>query len=275
MSFNLDLWFMGGAILFAISSLLHLSATWRGESKEQGSSASSLEVLSEKSLTLSLVFWGLLLSCWLLHTGGSGATKLWFGLSALAIGLSYRYIQKKLDIRSLGGAIAALMSLLAVFAYHSTIRPKLDVLPLGEGEGSLPFSLMLHIALALAGLAAFAVSAAMSGMYLVVAKRLKSKAFLMRGRRLPSLSALDALNLRGLLIGFPLYTGALLIGSAYAFKSSGQLSLSYLIALGSWTIYGVVLQARLTAGWRGQRAAWLTLIAFVGILAVAASYSFR
>ena len=277
MIIDLDPWFVGGAALFAVSSLLHLSATWLGESDNRERNLSALASLSDRSFSVSLFFWGLLLVCWSFHTGGAGATRLWFGLSALAIGLSYRFILLRLNIRSLGGVISALMSLLAIFAYHSSahLQAANDSLTSEVSASSLPLSLIVHIALALAGLAAFAVSAAMSGLYLVAARRLKSKAFVMGSRRLPSLAALDALNLRGLLIGFPLYTGALLIGSAFAFQGTGQLSLSYLIALGSWTIYGVVLQARLTAGWRGQRAAWLTLVAFVGLLAVAANYSFR
>jgi ABC-type uncharacterized transport system permease subunit len=278
MNFNLDPWFMGGASLFAITSLIHLAATWREESKIDDNGPSLFERAAYQSFTVSLVFWALLLVCWLFHTGGAGATRLWFGLSAFAIGLSYRFLLLKIEVQSLGGIISALISLLGIFAYQSSGRmismaPDL-VTPLISDE-TPPISLIIHIALALAGLAAFAVSAAMSGLYLVVSKRLKSKDFLMGSRRLPSLTALDAQNLRGLLIGFPLYTGALLIGSAHAFKGSGHLSISYLVALCSWTIYGVVLQARLTAGWRGQKAAWLTLIAFIGLLIVAASYSFR
>ena len=78
------------------------------------------------------------------------------------------------------------------------------------------------------------------------------------------------------MVGFPLYTLALLIGTIQALKSQGgALQLSYVVAVISWALYGGVLQARLTAGWRGRRAAWLTLIAFGGILFVLLRYSVR
>jgi ABC-type uncharacterized transport system permease subunit len=133
-----------------------------------------------------------------------------------------------------------------------------------------------HISFVVAGLTALAISAVLSGLYLIVERKFKSKQWgLNTASRLPSLSTLDALNLKGLLIGFPLYTIAIFIGSAYAFQSEGGLKMSDLIALSSWVIYGGVLQARLTAGWRGRRAAILTLIAFLGLLLVAAQYSAR
>jgi ABC-type uncharacterized transport system permease subunit len=51
--------------------------------------------------------------------------------------------------------------------------------------------------------------------------------------------------------------------------------MSYVIAMISWLIFGSVLQARLTAGWRGQKAARLTLIAALGVFMVVASYTLR
>lgn len=264
MNIDLEPWFLCGASLFALSCLFYIVNAW-GEGIEAK--------WPKRVLDGSLGFWSLLLICWLVHTGGGGASRLWFGISALAIGVAYRIINQKIAVESLGGVIAALSALLAVFSYQ-----------VGGDQGSsgslntpsnMPLSLIMHIALAMAGLTAFAVSAAMSGLYLVVSKRLKSKKLIMGSGRLPSLSVLDALHLKSLLIGFPLYTGALLIGSAYAFQGTGDLTVSYMIAIGSWIIYGGVLQARLTAGWRGRRAALLTLLAFVGLLLVAAQYSFR
>jgi ABC-type transport system involved in cytochrome c biogenesis permease subunit len=33
-----------------------------------------------------------------------------------------------------------------------------------------------------------------------------------------------------------------------------------------WLLYGVLLQGRITAGWRGRRAAFLTIVGFVVVL---------
>jgi ABC-type uncharacterized transport system permease subunit len=264
MNIDLEPWFLSGVSLFAISSLFYIFNAW-------GQSLNTK--WPKRILDFSLGFWGLLLVCWLIHTGGNGASRLWFGISALAIGLTFRLINQRVAIDSLGAAVAAFSALLAIFSYQ--LAPASDSLGVLNDSADMPFTLALHIALAMAGLTAFAVSAAMSGLYLVVSRRLKSKQLMMDSGRLPSLSVLDAFNLKSLLVGFPLYTGALLIGSAYAFQGTGELSLSYMVAIASWIIYGGVLQARLTAGWRGRRAAFLTLVAFIGLLLVAASYSFR
>jgi ABC-type uncharacterized transport system permease subunit len=262
MNIELSPWFLGGAAFFGVTSILYLIDAWKAEQPTSR--------LSQRALEFSLFYWTGLLLCWLYHTGGAGASRLWFGLSALCIGVAYRVAVQRYPIYTLGGVITALISLLAVFAYQ--LVPASATATAGS---ELPTLLSIHIALALLGLTAFAISAVMSGLYLIVARRLKSKKLATGGARLPSLSVLDQLHLRGLLIGFPLYTAALLIGSAFAFQHAGGLRLSYLIALGSWLIYGGVLQARLTAGWRGKRAARLTLIAFAGLLLVAARYSFR
>jgi ABC-type uncharacterized transport system permease subunit len=262
MDINLNPWFIVGVSLFALSGLSFTAKAW----------LESETSLPKRIFDISLGFWGLLLLCWLFHTGGSGASRLWVGASALGLGTAYRLIASKIAIQSLGGSISAILALLAIFSYQLGLNTSMTHLAQGS---SLPLSLVIHIILAMAGLVAFGVSSAMSSLYLVASKRLKSKTFVLGSSRLPSLSVLDAWHLKSLLIGFPLYTGALLIGSAYAFSGSGHLSFSYMIAIASWLIYGAVLQARLTAGWRGRRAAILTLVAFVGLLLVAASYSFR
>jgi ABC-type uncharacterized transport system permease subunit len=43
----------------------------------------------------------------------------------------------------------------------------------------------------------------------------------------------------------------------------------------SWLIYAAILQARLTTGWRGRRAALLTLVGLVGLVGVLSSYLAR
>ena len=262
MTINLNPWFIMGAVLFGVSSMGFTAKAWL-ESESNW---------PRRILDISLGFWTLLLLCWFVQAGGSGASRLWFGTAALGLGTAYRVISNKVAIQSLGSIVSALLALFSVFSYQLGLNT--SATHLSEGT-SLPLTLVIHIILAMGGLVAFGVSSTMSSLYLVASKRLKSKKFVIGSSRLPSLAVLDAWHLKSLLIGFPLYTGALLIGSAYAFSGSGQLSFSYMVAIASWLIYGAVLQARLTAGWRGRRAAILTLVAFVGLLLVSASYSFR
>ena len=91
--------------------------------------------------------------------------------------------------------------------------------------------------------------------------------------KLPPLETLDQLSLRAVTIGFPFYTIALLLGTIQALKGGGAVKLAYLLAAVSWVIYAVVLQARLTAGWRGKRAAFMTVAGLVAVLTVVGLYS--
>jgi ABC-type uncharacterized transport system permease subunit len=264
---SLDVWFLGSALSFALTSVLYFATHWR---EETASSASTL--LPQRALEITIIYEALLLVCNAIQTGVWGASRLWFGLSALMIAILYRISASRYRLESLGGSLSALATLLALFSYLMRPHTSDPLLIQGWSRGLL----IAYISFVIAGLTALAVSAALSSLYLIVERKLKSKQWGFRSAsRFPSLSTLDTLNLKGLLIGFPLYTIAIFLGSAYAFQSEGGIKLSYLIALSSWLIYGGVLQARLTAGWRGRRAAILTLIAFLGLLLVAAQYSFR
>jgi len=256
----LDLWFLVGVALFVLSALVHLVALWRPLGRAPRLAARALEV--------GLAFWPPLLACWWLHHGGEGLNRLLLGASAWTVAALYRASLLRYPLAPLGsvasGTAAALGALAFMFTRPVTLDPHLS-----------RWALYGHIALALGGLTAFSVSAGASGLYLWVERRLKSKRRPAPGARLPSLATLDALCLRGLLAGFPLYTLALLLGSARAFQGHGGLHLSYVVSAGAWLVYGGVLQARLTAGWRGRRAAWLTIGSFVALLLVVAQYSVR
>ena len=47
------------------------------------------------------------------------------------------------------------------------------------------------------------------------------------------------------------------------------------IAVGTWIAFAVLIVARVGAGWRGRRAAWLTLGGFGGTALVVAAYFLR
>lgn len=89
--------------------------------------------------------------------------------------------------------------------------------------------------------------------------------------RLPSLEHLDDLILKFIAIGFIGETGMIASGSIWAASLWGSywswepLQTWSLI---SWLIYGAFLHLRVTLGWKGKRAAWLSLLALAGIMFV-------
>jgi len=81
-------------------------------------------------------------------------------------------------------------------------------------------------------------------------------------------------------IGFPVFTLALVTGAVWIARLGGLAASEarrpeYLMAVAAWAAFGVLLLARVGAGWRGHRAAWLTLGGFAGLFAVLLLYVLR
>jgi ABC-type uncharacterized transport system permease subunit len=136
-----------------------------------------------------------------------------------------------------------------------------------------------HIFLATLGMAVFALAAVLAVLFLVEERRLKRKRFDRVGVEAP-LATLDRLALRCVSIGFPIFTVALVTGAVWIARLGGIETAEahrpeYLIAVATWVAFGVLLVARVGAGWRGRRAAWLTLAGFGGTLVVLLFYVLR
>jgi ABC-type uncharacterized transport system permease subunit len=190
----------------------------------------------------------------------------WLIASAWSLGVIYLVLARRYQIRALGSSVAALSAILSTFALLvSTGEAHLLTGPLAD------WVLWIHIALAFIGVTAFSLAAAVSVIYLFVSGRLKRKQVI--PKTLPPLDTLDTLALRAVSVGFAFYTVALLLGTAQAVRQgSGEVKLAYVFAAISWGIYGVVLQARMTAGWRGRKAAILTIVGLISALVVVGLY---
>jgi ABC-type transport system involved in cytochrome c biogenesis permease subunit len=106
-------------------------------------------------------------------------------------------------------------------------------------------------------------------MYLLQERQLKSKSLGAIYYRLPSLEFLDLLGHRSLLIGFPLLTAGLIAGAIQAHHAWGRFLTwdpTQVLSLLAWVVYAGILQARLTAGWRGRKAAILSILGFCAVL---------
>jgi ABC-type uncharacterized transport system permease subunit len=167
-------------------------------------------------------------------------------------------------------AVPAALALLVVarLAPAETTMPRLG--PLGSA----------HILLATFGVAVFALAAALALVYLFQDRQLKRKQFgKVMGTGAP-LETLDRLALRCVSIGFPVFTVAIVTGAIWIarlglLQTPGGLRPEYLFAFGSWLVFGILLVARVGAGWRGRRAAWLTLGGFGSAMLVVAAYFLR
>jgi len=122
----------------------------------------------------------------------------------------------------------------------------------------------VHIAVALAGLAVFAVATGVAGVYLAAERTLKGKRFGAFYRRIPSLELLDDLNRRLVAWGFIALSLTLLTGAWVQARQRPEerWSPAELAVVVAWAAFGILLEARFVAGWRGRRVAVLTMLGF-------------
>ena len=85
----------------------------------------------------------------------------------------------------------------------------------------------------------------------------------------PPLKVLDDLNYRSIMIGFPLLTLGIITGAAwanYAWGTYWSWDPKETWSLIVWFVYAAFLHARITKGWVGKRAAWLSVIGFAATI---------
>jgi ABC-type transport system involved in cytochrome c biogenesis permease subunit len=134
----------------------------------------------------------------------------------------------------------------------------------------------IHITLATGGLALFAVAAGGAVIYLVEERSIKKHRTGRLFKRGAALETLDTLNRRCVIFGFALYTVAVILGAIWSRQLNNSVfTPQYSIATAAWIMFAVLLVARVTSGWRGRRAAILTLGGFVTSLTVLLIYFVR
>jgi ABC-type uncharacterized transport system permease subunit len=127
--------------------------------------------------------------------------------------------------------------------------------------------LPIHIAVALAGLALFALGFGVAVMYLLLEREVKAKRLGAMFRRLPSLDLLDRLTYRLVVLGFvflscTIVSGALFVpasaaGTPFFFQPKQAFSLI------AWGLVAAVVLLRHSVGWRGRKVAVATMASFV------------
>jgi cytochrome c-type biogenesis protein CcsB len=114
-------------------------------------------------------------------------------------------------------------------------------------------------------------SAAITAMYLVRSRFERLSAvgeparFAALGSRLPAAAALDKAAYRTVAFAFPIYTAGVIFGAIWAEAAWGRYwgwDPKETWAFIAWVVYAMYLHARATAGWKGNRAAYINLLGF-------------
>jgi cytochrome c-type biogenesis protein CcsB len=120
----------------------------------------------------------------------------------------------------------------------------------------------IHVTAAITATGAFSVAALTTALYLFSARGEQSTGL---PARLPDADRLDRLANRIIMFGFPIWTFAIMAGAIWADQAWGRYwgwdpkeTFSFI----TWVGYAGYLHARATAGWRGRKAAVISLIAF-------------
>ena len=89
-------------------------------------------------------------------------------------------------------------------------------------------------------------------------------------RRLPPSRVLDQWSFRFVMIGFPIWTFGVMMGAVWGEHAWGRYwgwdpkeTFSFIV----WVIFAIYLHARVTYGWRGTRAALITVVGLAAIFA--------
>ena len=129
--------------------------------------------------------------------------------------------------------------------------------------------LVYHVITCFLGYAAFAVACGISIMYLIKTSAEGTNTSAPAGGLMsmfPPLKVLDDLNYRSIMIGFPLLTLGIITGAVwanYAWGTYWSWDPKETWSLIVWFVYAAFLHARITKGWVGKRAAWLSIIGFI------------
>jgi len=182
---------------------------------------------------------------------------------SLVIVGAFILFERKYRVVILGSFVLplALLMIIASSAFPSAIR---ELNPALKSNW-----LWSHTLMAFISYATFTISFGAALMYLIQQHFLKKKKLGALFQRLPSLEILDDINYRCLTIGFPLLTIAIITGAIWAEKAWGTYwswDPKETWSLITWFIYAALLHGRMTIGWRGKRAAMLSIAGFIIML---------
>ncbi|KPK19443.1 MAG: hypothetical protein AMK69_24260 [Nitrospira bacterium SG8_3] len=176
---------------------------------------------------------------------------------------AYLIFQLRFKLMVLGSFVAPLAAFLMIIS--STI-PGMEVVvkPMYRS-----IWLTIHVVTIFMGNGMLAVTFVAAIMYLIQEHQIKRKRLGSIYSRLPSLETLDSINYYALMYGFPLLTVGMITGSIYAQYALGSYwrwDPKEVWSLITWLFYATLLHERVAVGWRGRKAAIMSIVCFLVLL---------
>ena len=165
------------------------------------------------------------------------------------------------------GALAPASLRSAAIRYYQFHHP--NAWPILEALHFIGLSLLFGVVLVIFAYAAFFVVFMASVMYLLQERELRLKTFSAIFHRLPPLGTINELATNAAIVGLTLLTLGIATGMFWSWDRYGRFwhnDPKEIFALLTWLVYFVLIIYRLTANWRGSRAAWLGVVGFALVL---------
>ncbi|GDX22530.1 c-type cytochrome biogenesis protein CcsB [Actinomycetes bacterium] len=178
---------------------------------------------------------------------------------ALAFTGAYLAALKKFEVRWLGLPISIAVLLVLGTAITLLYRPSAPLVPALKSTW-----LVVHVSAAIISGGVFLLANTIAATYLILDRMESRGGRNAWAKRLPSLEVLDQLTYRLVAFVFPLWTFAVIAGAIWAESAWGRYwgwDPKETWAFITWVAYAAYLHARVTAGWKGKKAAWLCLFA--------------
>lgn len=195
-----------------------------------------------------------------------------FALTAtLAIVAIFILMQFFVDVRFLGVLITGMAVL---FLGVTKVNFYTEIVPLPPALDS--YWLVIHILVAVLSVGFFTLSFGLSVLQLAQGRRERraedgeTPTGLARAlQSLPNSVRLEDLAYRMAIVGFVFWSFTLIAGSIWAERAWGRYwgwDVKEVWTFVIWVLYAGYIHARATAGWRGARSSWLSIIAFAAVL---------
>ncbi len=186
---------------------------------------------------------------------------------ALTIAVVYLLMERKFGIKTAGAFVTPFPFLIMAYA---SLNPN-EIQPLVPALQSN--WLISHVVTCFIGYAAFAVSFGVSFLYLFKVRAERGPTKSKKGDTfldyLPASDLLDEVGYKTIAIGFPLLTIGIITGAFWANVAWGTYwswDPKETWSLIVWLIYAAYLHARITKGWKGKKAALLSIVGFTATL---------
>ncbi len=276
----LSLLFFSFSFAFYIITTIAYVAYWIFKKRWIGQMATSLAYVALLSTTMILIS----------RAGESGHapfSNLWESmiLFVWATNIGYLLMERKYRFKVFGAVVMTLESLAMLsasllpyrFKSVAPLNPALqskwnwleDLLrPVGMEKYAIGW-LDFHVFTTFIGYAAFALSFGLSILYLLKSRSENRGGNNVLMAKLPDSNMLDELSYRTIAWGFPFLAVGIVSGAVwanYAWGTYWSWDPKETWSLITWFIYAAYLHARITRGWRGRRAAYLSIVGFMAVI---------